>query len=223
MDSDPNTIVKKRLHVAGLTPAVSASDLTQRLGTFGTVIAVDGVAAVDGLVRPRPVTYVTLEAKNSQLAGCTRHPLTQFLSEPRATGMNLLSGTTWKGVKFRIGEAKPDFRERYGSSYLYGPLQTNCFLLSHIGSNVRMRHLRTTGQPKSVVPRGGVQGVHASDMSLVTPENVSSRSGWHITPMGRIVYPIRMRPEKPLPLTSAVASNTTGNNPQRKKRKREKS
>ena len=31
-----------------------------------------------------------------------------------------------------------------------------------------------------------------------------------------------MRPEKPLPLTSAVASNTTGNNPQRKKRKWEK-
>jgi hypothetical protein len=28
------------------------------------------------------------------------------------TGMNLLSGSTWKGAKLRIGEAKPDFRER---------------------------------------------------------------------------------------------------------------
>jgi hypothetical protein len=27
-------------------------------------------------------------------------------------GMNLLSGSTWKGAKLRIGEAKPDFRER---------------------------------------------------------------------------------------------------------------
>lgn len=28
--------------------------------------------------------------------------------------MNLLSGVTWKGAKLRIGEAKPDFRERSG-------------------------------------------------------------------------------------------------------------
>ena len=27
-------------------------------------------------------------------------------------GMNVLSGSTWKGAKLRIGEAKPDFRER---------------------------------------------------------------------------------------------------------------
>lgn len=27
--------------------------------------------------------------------------------------MNLLSGVTWKGAKLRLGEAKPDFRERY--------------------------------------------------------------------------------------------------------------
>ena len=29
-----------------------------------------------------------------------------------ATGMNLLSGVTWKGAKLRLGEAKLDFRER---------------------------------------------------------------------------------------------------------------
>lgn len=27
-------------------------------------------------------------------------------------GMNVLSGSTWKGAKLRIGEAKPDFHER---------------------------------------------------------------------------------------------------------------
>lgn len=27
-------------------------------------------------------------------------------------GMNLLSGSTWKGAKLRFGEAKPDFKER---------------------------------------------------------------------------------------------------------------
>ena len=71
MDPDPNAVVRKRLHVAGLTPAVSASDLSQRLGTFGAIVAVDGVGALDGLGRPRPFAYVTIEAKNSQLTRCT--------------------------------------------------------------------------------------------------------------------------------------------------------
>ena len=67
----------------------------------------------------------------------------------------------------------------------------------------------------------GVQGVHAPDMSLVTPESAPSRPGWRVTPMGRIVHPIRMRPEKPLPPVSSVTSSTTGKDGKRK-RKREK-
>lgn len=78
MDPDPNAVVKKRLHVAGLTPALSVSDLSQRLGTFGTVLAVDGVGALDGLGRPRPFVYVTIEAKNSQLARCGYPSLTEI-------------------------------------------------------------------------------------------------------------------------------------------------
>ena len=68
----------------------------------------------------------------------------------------------------------------------------------------------------------GIQGVHASDMSLVTPENASSRPGWHVTSTGRIVRPIRMRPEKPLPPVSATTSGTAGKKGEKKKRKREK-
>ena len=71
MESDSNALVRKRLHVAGLTPSVSSSDLTQRLGTFGKIIAVDGVGALDGLGRPRPFAYVTIETKKSQLTRCT--------------------------------------------------------------------------------------------------------------------------------------------------------
>lgn len=68
------------------------------------------------------------------------------------------------------------------------------------------------GEPprkKRKLPRG-VQGVHASDRSLVTPENVSERGGWKVTPLGRIVKPIRMRPEHPLPppLVSTLNSST---------------
>jgi len=29
--------------------------------------------------------------------------------------MNVLSGAVWKGTKLRLGEAKPDFKERYAS------------------------------------------------------------------------------------------------------------
>src|SRR6267154_2127465 len=36
-------------------------------------------------------------------------------------------------------------------------------------------------------------------MSLVTPFNVSNRKGWKTTTMGRMVRPLRMRPERPLP------------------------
>jgi hypothetical protein len=35
---------------------------------------------------------------------------------------------------------------------------------------------------------------------LVTPENVNGRGGWKVTPSGRIVRPMRMRPGHPLPL-----------------------
>ena len=42
-------------------------------------------------------------------------------------------------------------------------------------------------------------GIHAADMSLVTPSNVAERNGWKLTTMGRMMRPIRMRPARPLP------------------------
>ena len=33
-------------------------------------------------------------------------------------GLSALSGSVWKGTKLRIGEAKPDFRERCVAVYL---------------------------------------------------------------------------------------------------------
>ena len=59
-------------------------------------------------------------------------------------------------------------------------------------------------------------------MSLVTPENISSRPGWRATPMGRIVHPIRMRPGKPLPPASTIEPSTSRKGDEKKKRKREK-
>lgn len=134
--------------------------------------------------------------------------------------MNLLSGSTWKGAKLRIGEAKPDFRERYKNHAHVGPP----YHRSHCRSYRIKRENETALDDRQSKKRRlskGIQGVHASDMSLVTPENASSRSGWRVTPMGRIVHPIRVRPEKPLPPMSAATSNVTGKKVEKKKRKLE--
>ncbi|KAJ7056511.1 hypothetical protein C8F01DRAFT_1156449, partial [Mycena amicta] len=36
-------------------------------------------------------------------------------------------------------------------------------------------------------------------MELVTPETAAQRAGWKVTEMGRVLRPMRMRPERPLP------------------------
>jgi len=64
--------------------------------------------------------------------------------------MNLLSGTTWKGSKLRIGEAKPDFRERYVTSYFYRASLIHPFVPTPTVSNARTRSLQMTDQPKGV-------------------------------------------------------------------------
>jgi len=182
-------VITKRLHVSGLTPAITPGELSQRLGSFGTIKALDGFGLLDAVGQPRKFGYVTLETTKKKVDRC----------------MNILSGVTWKGAKLRIGEAKPDFRERIAKE----------------------RAPEGDGEPpkkRRRLPRG-VQGVHAADMSLVTPENAASRSGWHVTPTGRLVRPIRMRPEHPLPeplASTASANDKKVDKTSKKKRKRVK-
>ncbi|GLB41442.1 putative peptide hydrolase [Lyophyllum shimeji] len=152
-------VITKRLHISGLTLALTADDISKRLSTFGTVKAVDGFGLLDGVGQPRKFGYVTLETTQAKLARC----------------LNLLSGSTWKGAKLRIGEAKLDYAERLAAE----------------------REAASEEPPKK--KRRHCAGVEAPDMSLVTPENVTGRGGWKVTPLGRIVRPVRMRPEHPLP------------------------
>ncbi|KAG8851611.1 hypothetical protein FRB91_007600 [Serendipita sp. 411] len=86
----------RRLHVSGLTPAISEADLRARFSVFGNVKTVDGVGKLDGLDQPRRFAYVSLEATPDKHSKC----------------LNILSGATWKGAKLRIGEARPDFTPR---------------------------------------------------------------------------------------------------------------
>ncbi|KAI6008529.1 oligomeric complex COG6-domain-containing protein [Pisolithus marmoratus] len=70
-------------------------DVLHRLSTFGPVKSLDGFGKLDALGDPRPFAYATSEGKGKN-----------------SLGMNMLSGSTWKRIKLRIGEAKPDYRQR---------------------------------------------------------------------------------------------------------------
>lgn len=59
-------------------------------------------------------------------------------------------------------------------------------------------------------------------MSLVTPENVQHRSQWRVTPLGRLIRPMRMRPARPLGLPLNVlnsAANQRGQQGKGRKRR----
>ena len=89
--------ITKRLHLSGLTPLLTQNDLQSRFSSFGTVTDVSGFDARDANGDPKPFAYLTLKTTKEKLARC----------------IGSLSGTMWKGAKLRVGEAKPDWRERY--------------------------------------------------------------------------------------------------------------
>ncbi|KAJ1306461.1 hypothetical protein OPQ81_007464 [Rhizoctonia solani] len=167
-----------RLHISGLTPSISASDLKQRFSTFGEVSDVDGVGKLDGVGRPRKFAYLTLETTQPKLARC----------------MNLLSGSTWKGAKLRIGEAKPDYKARHERELNPPPPAPRPKLSPEARRRARLKfRLRARRLLR------GTQGRELKDMSLVTLDNVSKRKGWRRTPLNHLIRPMRMRPLHPLP------------------------
>ncbi|KAH8997095.1 hypothetical protein EDB86DRAFT_3153477 [Lactarius hatsudake] len=160
--TDKSEVISKRLHISGLTPAISFDDLSRRLGSFGSVTALDGLGKLDALGQPRKFAYVTLRATKPQLSRC----------------MNALSGSTWKGAKLRIGEAKADFRERIALEN--APKGTD---------DTRPRKRRRLAR--------GVHGRHTPDMSLTTPENIHQRPQWRLTPLGTPDPPNAHAPRPP--------------------------
>ncbi|KAF8120801.1 hypothetical protein EV363DRAFT_1367839 [Boletus edulis] len=157
--SDP--LLTKRLHISGLTPSITPADLKHRLSSFGKVKAMDGFGARDALGDPRKFGFVTMEISAKELVKC----------------LNVLSGSTWKGTKLRIGEAKTDFRERLA--------QIN----SQPSRPVRPKRTRawSHGRPSSTLP-----------LTPLSATVAASTPGWIVTPSGRVVRPMRMRPERPL-------------------------
>ena len=78
-------VITKRLHVSGLTPAIRPEDLSQKLGSFGTIRALDGFGQVDGLDQPRRFGYVTIETTKAKLARCKSNATLSRLHDPRTS------------------------------------------------------------------------------------------------------------------------------------------
>lgn len=85
------------------------------------------------------------------------------------TGLNVLSGSTWKGAKLRIGEAKPDYAQRHVISHIHKVISESGYRLE----KERMQEVEPKLKRRRLAR--GVQGVESRDMSLVTPENVENR------------------------------------------------
>jgi hypothetical protein len=69
LDMD-SAIVTKRFHISGLTPALSQAAMSDRLSSFATVKAFDGLGLSNGLDERRNFAFVTLEGTTSNLSRC---------------------------------------------------------------------------------------------------------------------------------------------------------
>ncbi|KAG8926572.1 hypothetical protein FRC02_008797 [Tulasnella sp. 418] len=181
-----DVIINKRLHISGITPSVTASDISSRLRSFGEVKAVDGVGLLDGTGQPRKFAYLTLETTQPKLVRC----------------LNLLNGSTWKGAKLRIGEAKPDYRERLAQERGEPSLKRSALMELPDASQKKRRKQKPKWLPR------GVQGREVQDMKSTTLQNVQYRKGWKRTALDHLIHPIRMRPAHPLPPIQTSRTST---------------
>ncbi|KAG9318926.1 hypothetical protein JVU11DRAFT_1039 [Chiua virens] len=174
-------LLTKRLHVGGLTPSITPADLEHRLSSFGKVKTMDGFGARDALGDPRKFGFVTMEIGAKEFTKC----------------LNVLSGSMWKGAKLRIGEAKPDFRERLAQTNPKPPRP------------LRRTRRRDYGHPSSTLP-----------LLPLSAAAAASTHGWIVTPSGRVVRPMRMRPERPLePMRNDLDGSKTKANAKKKRSK----
>jgi hypothetical protein len=60
----------KRLHISGLTPAISEKDLNSRFSVFGIVKDVHGVGQLNAVGQPRNFAFLSLEATSENISKC---------------------------------------------------------------------------------------------------------------------------------------------------------
>jgi hypothetical protein len=110
--------------------------------------------------------------------------------------MSVLNGSTFKSAKLRIAKAKPDFVERSvpTSSRVFAAFDTRQFPISSVA-----KENASVPPENECTPVKEINGGLVAKTSPLTEESIRKhRNGWRITATGRILYPARMRPERPL-------------------------
>lgn len=175
----------RRIHISGLGGQFSRGELERRLAGYGEVLDFDGCEAhhVDAVGaylltgNPRKFAFATLRTTPAQLAKC----------------MNTLSGVLWKGARLRVSEAKPQWDVRLERERE-----------KQVEKDAAAAD-RAVERRKKWLRRHPWVALEAHDMSPVTKERVQDGEwGWHLTPAGHLVRPMRMRPERPIPGPSEV-------------------
>ncbi|EJD41754.1 hypothetical protein AURDEDRAFT_186366 [Auricularia subglabra TFB-10046 SS5] len=197
-----------RLHISGLTPAISEKDLQAKLSSFGTVRGLDGFGAKDGNGDPRKFGYATLEAPPAQVTRC----------------VTALSGTTWKGARLRIAPAKPDFSQRWlketeanEQESLEPPKKKRKRVRgAHGVEAAEMEPVTLDNYDKHHV------GAHALTHDYPMPTQLAFQ-GWYKTPLGHLIHPMRMRPLHPVPKPAPmVPAGASAAKPKKEKKKKNK-
>jgi hypothetical protein len=83
--------------------------------------------------------------------------------------MNALSGSTWKGTKLRIGEAKPDFRERYETSFIFQYIKPSLNSSTRIQAENAKAALAPSPKKKSHWRFSPYSAVHSEKMDMPQP------------------------------------------------------
>jgi hypothetical protein len=65
---------------------------------------------------PRPFTFLTIETTPNQLKKCMYTIADgQDAADSLDIGLNIMSGSTWRGTTLRLAEAKPKYLDRWVS------------------------------------------------------------------------------------------------------------
>ncbi len=139
------------MYVKGLPAELTEKDFASRFGSFGSVSDVSIAKSACGDCRG--FGHLSLMCDDSGWRKC----------------LSLLNGSTWKGKKISIEEAKEDYIKRRDKEMAQAPITDK----------------------KDVLKRRLVR--HATDMSLVDEKNVEKRKGWRRGKFGRPIAIVRLR------------------------------
>ncbi|PWN49659.1 hypothetical protein IE53DRAFT_331659 [Violaceomyces palustris] len=167
-EQDKNQVKRRKIHVSGLNQNFTKEDLRERFSTFGTIHEVHGwPEAKDANGRQKPYAFISMDASLASIKKC----------------VSLLSGTTWKGAKLRIGEARPDWMERH---------------LEEVRKREEVEGAEGS-RPAKKRRLPPFVGVEAMSMEPINESRVKDGEwGWKKLEDGRLVRPLVLRPSHPI-------------------------